>query len=471
MKRMHSADERSGEVWRDRGNTDKFRMSPPQIILSYQAPSYCLTTMKIPVEIAQMIIGHVDGQSSLKNLLLVSQSSRSLIEPHLYADVSFLRHLPLRDDEWDRLDLGHLAQDEDSSLQCPKSVLSVGKSFLLSLTTDGGRRARYVKRISLPSNVFQGEQYSIFQAILSSLPSLQDILVHMSWTSNWINYLDLRHFFDGSRPPFSLRSFAWLTGNVQLYVDGLGWFLLGQTSLEYLSLYPSSTRSTLSPVAGLDLASLPRLRVIRAPSFPRLFKMTTKKDLPTHLHTNCEHLQYISDALRNVIVLVTRGSLVLRMAEVAAPNLEYLEVDTFCVCRQASVIPLLIVPQSSLYGVLHDVPELQRHGKLRHLRIFLDFATEYWRRVGLEADTWGDDDVAFAFNSLPSLECIDIRIPSTPMPSEYYRFNRGAAPVKIRSALPVARYHEEWWHDWEKDCNIVPFDPNDHRAGYRGDSF
>ncbi|KDQ25061.1 hypothetical protein PLEOSDRAFT_1107973 [Pleurotus ostreatus PC15] len=412
--------------------------------------------MRIPVEIAQMIIGHVDGQSSLRNLLLVSQSSRSLIEPHLYADVSFLRHLPLRDDEWDRLDLGHSAQDEDPSLQCPKSVLSVGKSFLLSLTTDGGRRARYVKRISLPSNVFQGEQYSIFQAILPSLPSLQDIVVHTSWTSNWINYLDLRHFFDGSRPSFSLRSFAWLTGNVQLYVDGLGWLLSGQTSLEYLSLYPSSTRSTSSPVAGLDLASFPRLRVIRAPSFPRLFKITTKQDLPTHLHTNCEHLQYISDALRNVIVLVTRKSLVFRMAEVAAPDLEYLEVDTFC---------------SSLYGVLHEVPELQRYSKLRLLRIFLDFSTEYWRRVGLGAETWGDDDVAFAFNSLPSLEYIDIRIPSTPMPSEYYRFKRGAAPVKIRSALPVARYHDEWWHDWEKDCSIVSFDPTDHRAGYRGDSF
>ncbi|KAF4596872.1 hypothetical protein EYR40_007436 [Pleurotus pulmonarius] len=181
-----------------------------------------------------------------------------------------------------------------------------------------------------------------------------------------------------------------------------------------------------------------------------------KQDLPTHLHTNCEHLQDIGDALRNVIVLVTRKSLVLRMADVAAPNLEYLEVDTFC---------------SSLYAILHDVPELQRHGKLRHLRIFLDFATEGWRRTPLGTDTWGDDDVAFAFNTLPSLEYIDIRIPSTAMPSEYYRFTRGAAPVKIRSAVPVARYHEEWWHDWEKDCSIVPFEPDDHRAGYRGDFF
>ncbi|KAL4260572.1 F-box domain-containing protein [Pleurotus pulmonarius] len=413
--------------------------------------------MRIPAEIAEMIIGHVDGKNSLKNLLLVSQSSRSLVEPHLYADVSFLRQLPLNDDEWDRLDLGLSARD-DTSLQCPKSVLSVGKSFLLSLTTDGGRRAQYVKRISLPSNIFQGEQSSIFQTILSSLPSLQDILVHTSWNSNWVNPLHLRHFFDGSRPSFSLRSFAWLTENVPLYTDGLAWFLSGQTSLESLSLYPSSTRPSLSPAPSLDLASFSRLRVIRDPSFTRLFKITTRQgqDLPSHLHTNCEHLQGIGDVLRNVIVLVTRKSLVLAMADVAAPNLEYLEVDTFC---------------SSLYGILHDVPELRRHGKLRHLRIFLDFATEGWRRTPLVADTWGDDDVAFAFNTLPSLEYIDIRIPSTAMPSEYYRFTRGAPPVKIRSAVPVARYHEEWWHDWEKDCSIVPFEPDDHRAGYRGDFF
>ncbi len=32
VKRMHSAGERSGESWRDRGNTDQFRKSPPQII-------------------------------------------------------------------------------------------------------------------------------------------------------------------------------------------------------------------------------------------------------------------------------------------------------------------------------------------------------------------------------------------------------------------------------------------------------
>ncbi|KAF9499946.1 hypothetical protein BDN71DRAFT_1440959 [Pleurotus eryngii] len=235
-----------------------------------------------------MIKGHVDGQSSLKNFLLVSQSSRSLIEHHLYVDVSFLRHPPLRDDEWDRLDLGHSAQDEDSSLQCPKSVLSVGKSFLLSLTTNGGRRARYFVVASIPS--------------IYSRPYVLDL--------NWINYLDLRHFFDGSRPSFSLRSFAWLTGNVQWYVDGLGWLLSGQTSLEYLSLFPSSTRSTLSPVAGLDLASLPKASCDSRPVLSQTFQNHNQaRSTLTPIHK-----------LRTPTI-----------REVAAPNLEYLEVDTFCV--------------------------------------------------------------------------------------------------------------------------------------------
>lgn len=74
----------------------------------------------IPVEIAEIILGHVKDKETLVGLLLVSRTFHRLTEPYLYSDISF-------------------CQARESTTH----------KFLRGLTA-AGRCARFVKRIRLP---------------------------------------------------------------------------------------------------------------------------------------------------------------------------------------------------------------------------------------------------------------------------------------------------------------------------------
>ncbi|KDQ31584.1 hypothetical protein PLEOSDRAFT_156241 [Pleurotus ostreatus PC15] len=80
---------------------------------------------------------------------------------------------------------------------------------------------------------------------------------------------------------------------------------------------------------------------------------------------------------------------------------------------------------------------------------------------------WDHNDVLNAFDSLPSLSHISIQlVPAMNFP-EYYHFTKGVLqPTKIRSLYPEL----EWWHDWMDDHATVRFALNEPpQIGYQGD--
>lgn len=293
----------------------------------------------IPVEIARMIVGYVEDRSSLLNLSLISHAFRRLTEPYLYSDVSFLA--PFRQN--------YHAQHKGRS---NADMLAVANSFLLRITSGEGHCAHHVKRIRLPAVAFQGEQCSSFQTILKSVPNLEDLQVHSSWWVESGNTLNFRTFFNDSqspRPiPFTLKAFTWYPHTVLLDSAGLEWFLACQQSLELLLIASFTLQSSFR------IPSLPRLRVLDAPI------SYAKRLLKTHQVTHVkllgeEFLQLNSAALRDVVVCVTR---IAKLDELSAavtrmPNLECLEMDTFCVCLPFSMAFLFTYQQVYCISVIN----------------------------------------------------------------------------------------------------------------------
>ncbi|KAG9224630.1 hypothetical protein CCMSSC00406_0002219 [Pleurotus cornucopiae] len=195
----------------------------------------------VPVDILRIITGYyAEDKGSLLNLLLVSQDFRRLVEPYIYASVSFLA--------------------SGMSSAAPR----VGYcNFMHSIARDSGC-AHYVNSLSLPCNSFQGDHYPLFQSILKSLSNLEDLRVYPSSSPNKTKSLNFRTLFEDSKrqnsqPPFALKAFAWYTNLLQLDSGGFEWFLASQKSLQRLSIpyntYPS-----------LRIPTLPKLRTIHLPS-------------------------------------------------------------------------------------------------------------------------------------------------------------------------------------------------------------
>lgn len=253
--------------------------------------------------------------------------------------------------------------------------------------------------------------------------------------------------------PFTLKAFTWYPHTVLLDSAGLEWFLACQQSLELLLIASFTLQSSFR------IPSLPRLRVLDAPI------SYAKRLLKTHQITHVkllgeEFLQLNSAALRDVVVCVTR---IAKLDELSAavtrmPNLECLEMDTFC---------------SSIPKTLSQINAFKCAVKLRHLRFFPNQAiAQSGFKECFEKDPWNYDDVSNAFDSLPQLVYISFRLrPSTTTSPEYCCFTRGEQhPVKLRALRPgVSREYTEWWTNWIKDYVVVPFEPSDIRMGYQSD--
>ncbi|KAJ8692970.1 hypothetical protein PTI98_010229 [Pleurotus ostreatus] len=116
----------------------------------------------VPVDILRIITGYyAEDKGSLLNLLLVSQDFRRLVEPYIYASVSFLA-----------------------------SVMA--SNFMHSIARDSGC-AHYVNSLSLPCNSFQGDHYPLFQSILKSLSNLEDLRVYPSSSPKKNKISELSH--------------------------------------------------------------------------------------------------------------------------------------------------------------------------------------------------------------------------------------------------------------------------------------
>ncbi|KAF4596973.1 hypothetical protein EYR40_007423 [Pleurotus pulmonarius] len=318
----------------------------------------------------------------------------------IYASVSFLTSTPR--------DVG----DPDTDL------VAAAHSFLLSITSGNGGRARYVKEIHLPDSAFRGEQYSLFQRILKSVTNLRDLRVYkLSWHTELLN---LRTLFEESQwqsspPPFMLKAFMWY-GSGRLDQAGFEWFLASQTSLERLVI-----PSFHSPV---HIPRLPRLYVIHTASLGKT-RNVLETNRATHLRVGLDDLELLSDvALREVVVCVTRISEFGKLAEAAKrmPNMECLEMDTI---------------KCSIPEALSRIDTFQGT-KLRHLRFCPNQALQRWSSRNLDEDgPWDHDVIVNAFNRLPSLQYISFQLMSSKTYPDVFHFNTEHPSSIMVVAIPV----------------------------------
>ncbi|KAL4266746.1 hypothetical protein AB1N83_004060 [Pleurotus pulmonarius] len=205
----------------------------------------------IPVEISQIIFGHVEDKETLARLLLVSHTFRRLAEPYLYRDVSF----------------------------CLQREYTIQK-FILGIAAGGGRCARFLKRLHLPIVSPQHELYELFQTIFALVSNLEDLELYPSRWSRLLTTFDLRDFLDVS--PI-----------------GLTWFLTCQQSLECLTLMTFHTADAIP--------TLPKLRVLHALNLAAA-RRSLETNRVTHLQIrDCTASLDLHDAaLSNVVVCILR---------------------------------------------------------------------------------------------------------------------------------------------------------------------
>lgn len=368
----------------------------------------------VPVDILRIITGYyAEDKRSLLNLLLVSQDFRRLVEPYIYASVSFLA--------------SGMSSAAPRVGYSDADISVMASNFMRSIARDSGC-AHYVNSLSLPCNSFQGDHYPLFQSILKSLSNLEDLRVYPSSSPNKTKSLNFRTLFEDSKrqnsqPPFALKAFAWYTNLLQLDSGGFEWFLASQKSLQRLSIpyntYPS-----------LRIPTLPKLRTIHLPSAAT--KTLVKTNQITRLYcqgeTLCDLECVNNEALRDVVVCIIRGypkfegqlspaAIVLRM-----PNLECLEINTLF-----SPIP----------DVLSQIYAFQAT-KLRHLRFHAGWLVSQQFDIMEEDPPWDHGNVLSAFDRLPSLTHISFRLGSFASFPEYCCFTRGTPrAVKLRSLRPV----------------------------------
>lgn len=128
-----------------------------------------------------------------QGVLVTTQTFRLLAVPYIYTDFSL----------FDRQHRGRL--DEPSEID----LLAMTRSFLLGITTGGGRCAQYVKRIRLPgSGLLRRAQRALFRAILKLVPNLKGLQVYSSRRITSAKPFNLRTLLV-SPPSFQLRSFGW----------------------------------------------------------------------------------------------------------------------------------------------------------------------------------------------------------------------------------------------------------------------
>ncbi len=257
----------------------------------------------IPVEISQIIFGHVEDKETLARLLLVSHTFRRLAEPYLYRDVSF----------------------------CLQREYTIQK-FILGIAAGGGRCARFLKRLHLPIVSPQHELYELFQTIFALVSNLEDLELYPSRWSRLLTTFDLRDFLDGSPSASALKRFAWYSHR-SLDSIGLTWFLTCHQSLECLTLMTFHTADLIP--------TLPKLRVLHALNLAAA-RRSLETNRVTHLQIhNCTASLDLHDAaLYNVVVCILRvGTLdVLSEAVARMSNLECFEINVLSVSLTFSMI-------------------------------------------------------------------------------------------------------------------------------------
>ncbi|KAF4604485.1 hypothetical protein EYR40_003259 [Pleurotus pulmonarius] len=223
----------------------------------------------IPVEISQIIFGHVEDKETLARLLLVSHTFRRLAEPYLYRDVSF----------------------------CLQREYTIQK-FILGIAAGGGRCARFLKRLHLPIVSPQHELYELFQTIFALVSNLEDLELYPSRWSRLLTTFDLRDFLDVSPSASALKRFAWYS-HCSLDSIGLTWFLTCQQSLECLTLMTFHTADAIP--------TLPKLRVLHALNLAAA-RRSLETNRVTHLQIrDCTASLDLHDAaLSNVVVCILR---------------------------------------------------------------------------------------------------------------------------------------------------------------------